>query len=57
MAITNLRQNIDDEVMEVSGSMTMTMASDNAEKSVNDGGSINCSIKKVNRIENYFGKK
>ena len=37
--------------------MTMTMASENAEKSVNYGGVINLSIKKVNRIKNYFGKK
>ena len=57
MARTNLRQNIGDEVVEVSGHTTMTMASENAEKWVNDGGVINRSIKKVYRIENYFGKK
>ena len=57
MARTNLPQNIDDKVVEVLGHRTMTMALENAEKSVNDGSFINKSIKEVNRLENYFGKK
>ena len=57
MARTNLRQNLDDEVVEVLGRRTMTMVSENAEKSANDGSVINKTIKKVNRLENYFGKK
>ena len=57
MARTNLRQNIDDEVVEVLGHRTMTMASENTAKLENDGSVIKKSIKKVNRIENYSGKK
>ena len=57
MARTNLRQNLDDEVVEVSGRRTMTMASENAEKSANDGSVMNKTIKKFNRLHNYFSKK
>ena len=50
-------QNIDDEVVEVSGRSTMTMASENAEKSANDVSVMNKSIKEVKNFENFFGKK
>ena len=57
MARTNLPQNLDDEVVEVLGCRTMTMALENAEKSANDGSVMNKTIKKVNRLEKYLGKK
>ena len=57
MVRTNLRQNINDEVVEVLGHRTMTMASENAEKLANDVNVMNKTIKEVNRIENYFSKK
>ena len=57
MARTNLSKNLDDEVVEVLCHRTMTMASENAEKSGNYGSVIKKSIRKVNRLENYFGKK
>ena len=57
MAGTNLRQNLDDEVVEVSGRTTMTMASESAEKANEDGAFINKSVKKVNKLQNYFSKK
>ena len=57
MARTNLRQNLDDEVVEVLGRRTMTMASENADKLANDGVFMNKTIKEVNRLENYFSKK
>ena len=57
MARTNLRQNLDDEVVEVSGRTTMTMASDSAEKSAEGGVIMNKIVEKVNRLQNYFSKK
>ena len=56
MARTNLRQNLDFEVVEVLGRRTMTMTSENAEKSANDGVFMNKSIKEVKSLENYFRK-
>ena len=57
MARTNLRQNLDDEVVDVSGRTTMTMASESDEKVNEDGVFINKSVKKVNKLQNYFSKK
>ena len=57
MARTNLRQNLDDEVVEVSGRTTMTMESESAEKAAEGGVIMNKSVKKVNKLQNYFSKK
>ena len=57
MARTNLRQNLDDEVVEVSGRTTMTMESESAENSAERVMVMNKSVKKVNKIQNYFSKK
>ena len=57
MAGTNLRQNLDDEVVEVSGRTTMTTASESAEKAAEGGVIMNKSVKKVNKLQNYFSKK
>ena len=57
MARTNLRQNLDDEVVEVSGRTTMTMESESAENAAERVMVMNKSVKKVNKIQNYFSKK
>ena len=57
MARTNLRQNLDDEVVEVSGRTTMTMESESAEKAAEGVIIMNKSVKKVKKLQNYFSKK
>ena len=57
MARTNLRQNLDDEVVEVSGRTTMTMESKSAENSAERVMVINKSVKEVKSFEKFFGKK
>ena len=57
MARTNLRQNLDDEVVEVSGRTTMTMESESTENSAERVMVINKSVKEVKNFEKFFGKK
>ena len=54
---TNLGENMDDEVVEVAPPETMMTSPNEAEKTPKDGAVINKSVKKVNTLEKYFGKK